>query len=75
MKMIILFLITFFLVINVNALDVSIDSISIKDKSDKTLVGNIDMNNLTITPNIEFSEVGESVTYEIKLKNNSKNKY
>lgn len=73
--MIILFLITFFLVINVNALDVSIDSISIKDKSDKTLVGNIDMNNLTITPNIEFSEVGESVTYEIKLKNNSKNKY
>lgn len=42
MKKIILFLITFFLVINANALDVSIDSISIKDKSDKTLVGNVE---------------------------------
>lgn len=66
---------TFIVVINVNALDINIDEVNIKEKSDKTIVDNTDITNLTITPDIEFSEVGESVTYEIKLKNNTNNKY
>ena len=61
--------------INVNALDISIDSVKVKDKSDNTVVGDTKIEGLTLTPNIEFKNAGDSVTYEVTLKSNDKNAY
>ena len=77
MKKLLVFLITFFTfsLINVDALDISIDSVKVKDKSNDLEVGEVKVEGLTISPSINFKEVGESVTYEIKLKKDNKNNY
>lgn len=77
MKKILVFLITIFTfsLINVDALDISIDSVKVKDKSNDLEVGEVKVEGLTISPSINFKEVGKSVTYEIKLKKDNKNNY
>ena len=77
MKKLLVFLITIFTfsLINVDALDISIDSVKVKDKSNDLEVGEVKVEGLTISPSINFKEVGESVTYEIKLKKDNKDNY
>ena len=77
MKKLLVFLITIFTfnLLNVNALDISIDSVKVKEKSNNLEVGDVNVEGLTISPSINFKEVGEFVTYEIKLKKDKKDNY
>lgn len=77
MKKVLVFLITFFTfnLLNVNALDISIDSVKVKDKSDNTIVGETRIEGLTLTPDITFNNVGDEVTFEVTLKSNDKKAY
>ena len=77
MKKVLVFLITLFTFsfINVNALDISIDSVKVKEKSNNLEVGETKIEGLTLTPSIEFKNEGDSVTYEVTLKNNDKKAY
>ena len=62
-------------IINVNALDISIDSVKVKDKSNNTVVGETKIEGLTITPDITFNNIGDEVTFEVTLKSNDKKAY
>ena len=77
MKKLLVFILTIFTfnLLNVNALDISIDSVKVKEKSDNTVVGETKIEGLTLTPNIEFKNEGDSVTYEVTLKSNDKKAY
>ena len=77
MKKIIIIIVTLFTfsLLNVNALDISIDSVKVKDKSSNLEVGETKIEGLTLTPNIEFKNEGDSITYEVTLKSNDKKAY
>ena len=77
MKRLLVFILTIFTfnLLNVNALDISINSVKVKEKSDSTVVGDTKIEGLTLTPSIEFKNEGDSVTYEVTLKNNDKKAY
>ena len=62
-------------IINVNALDISIDSVKVKDKSNNLEVGEVQVEGLTLTPTINFENEEDFVTYEINLKSNDKKAY
>ena len=72
MKKVLLMIVAFLIITcKVYALDIDIESVSIRDKSDTIEVSNPVLEDSTINSNIVFNEVGDYVTYEIKLKNNS----
>ena len=77
MKKVLVFLITLFTfnLLNVNALDISIDSVKVKSKSDNTVVGETKIEGLTLTPDITFNNIGDEVTFEVTLKSNDKKAY
>ena len=62
-------------IINVNALDISIDSVKVKEKSNNLEVGEVQVEGLTLTPTINFENEEDFVTYEIDLKSNDKKAY
>ena len=75
-KLFLLFITIFtFQFLNVNALDISIDSVKVKEKSNHLEVGDVQVEGFTISPEIDFKNIGDSVTYEIKIKNKTKNNY
>ena len=68
-------ILSFFIIPNVYASSISIDSITVKDKSGTITIDDLELNDNTITSNITFNQIYDFVTFDVEVENNEDSIY